>query len=346
MVSHPASSWRARPALLIGSIGVPLLVLLAVVSVPMIQRMRQVEANTMMAASPAPVDGDRAYSYLKQICELGPRPAGSDANLRQRDLVAAHFKKFGASVREQPFRARHPQTGEVLEMANLIGSWFPDRPRRVVIAAHYDTRPFPDEEFDVSRRKIPFIGANDGASGVALLMEIAHHLDADKIPWGVDLVLLDGEELVFGRNHPIDDYFLGSKQFARAYADRLERKQGRDRYVAGLILDMVGGKDLEIKQEPYSVRFAPGLVREVWAVARSIKAESFRNRLGREVLDDHLAFNDAGIPTIDIIDFDYPFWHKADDVPENCSAASLAEVGRVVTAWLAQPPSPSRSRSR
>jgi hypothetical protein len=107
--------------------------------------------------------------------------------------------------------------------------------------------------------------------------------------------------------------------------------------VAGLVLDMVGGADLQINREPYSVRFAPNLVRDVWAVARQIRAERFHENIGREVRDDHLALNDGGIPTIDIIDFDYPFWHKADDLPKNCSADSLAEVGRVVTAWLAQP---------
>ena len=105
---------------------------------------------------------------------------------------------------------------------------------------------------------------------------------------------------------------------------------------------MVGGRDLQIKREPNSIEFAPTLVREVWAVARQVKAKSFVNDVGREVLDDHLPLNDAGIPTIDIIDFDYPFWHKADDVPENCSAESLAEVGRVLTAWLTLPRRTSR----
>src|SRR5262249_28453454 len=106
---------------------------------------------------------------------------------------------------------------------------------------------------------------------------------------------------------------------------------------AGLVLDMVGGRNLRINREPNSLQFAPELVREVWSVARQIDAQSFRTDIGREVLDDHLALNDAGIPAIDIIDFEYPYWHKADGRPENCSAESLTEVGRVVTAWLAQP---------
>ncbi len=100
---------------------------------------------------------------------------------------------------------------------------------------------------------------------------------------------------------------------------------------------MVGGKNLQINQEPNSLRDAPNLVSEVWAIASRLQARSFRFRVGREVLDDHLALNRVGIPTIDIIDFDYAFWHKADDLPENCSAESLSEVGRVVVTWLMQP---------
>jgi Zn-dependent M28 family amino/carboxypeptidase len=291
-----------------------------------------------MAANPAPIDGKRAFRYLEQICAIGPRIAGSKENARQRKMVADHFKAMGATLREQPFSTQHPQTNERVDMVNLIGSWHPERTERVVIAAHYDTRPHPDEEKDPVRQQLQFLGANDGASGVALLMELAHHMQDLKTPWGVDLVILDGEELVFGK-HPdtVGEYFLGSKEFARAYVEDGNGRRNRNEYVAGLVLDMVGGNNLQINQEPNSLNLAPGLVREVWTVARQMGIKSFRTRIGREVLDDHLALNNAGIPTIDLIDFDYPYWHKADDVPKNCSAESLAEVGRVVTAWLNQP---------
>jgi hypothetical protein len=305
---------------------------------PTIERFHASEAQAAMLATLAPIDGQRAYEYLKKICEIGPRIAGSEANARQRQMVADHFTKLGGKVREQPFRHPHPLTGRDVNMANLIGSWHPDRLQRVVICAHYDTRPRADEEADPDRLNRPFLGANDGASGVALLMEIAHHLDKLETPWGVDLVLFDGEELVYGNNPRRGDYFLGSTVFARAYAAQ-QRGRGRPRmqYVAGILLDMVGGKDMQIKREPNSLESAPDLVRDVWAVARQLDARSFTNAIGREVLDDHLPLNQAGIPTIDLIDFDYPYWHKIDDVPANCSAESLAEVGRVITAWLAQP---------
>ena len=290
-----------------------------------------------MSATAVPIDGERAYRYLKQLCDIGPRVAGSEANARQRKLVAEHFAKLGGKVREQPFRGRHPLNGQRVEMVNLIGSWKPERNQRIVIGAHYDTRPHPDEETDPERQKLPFLGANDGASGVALLMELAHHLADLETPVGVDLVLFDGEELVYGNNPRAGEYFLGSKYFAQVYADQVDRRRTPVRYVAGMVLDMVGGKNLQINQEPNSLNLAPDLVREVWAIASRLQARSFRFREGREVLDDHLPLNNVGIPAIDIIDFDYPYWHKADDLPENCSAESLAEVGRVVATWLTQP---------
>jgi hypothetical protein len=329
---------RFDSRMILGLTMTPLLAAVVIsVILPAVRWFRSSEVNAAMVASPAPIDGQRAFGYLKQICDLGPRIAGTEANTQQRKRVAEHFTKMGAKVREQPFRAEHPLTGRRVEMANLIGSWHPDRLERVVIGAHYDTRPHPDQEDDPERRKLPFLGANDCASGVALLMEIAHHLNKLETPWGVDLVLFDGEELVYGDNPRRGEYFLGSWQFARSYGAQVDRGRTKMRYRAGLVLDMVGGKNLQIGREPNSLDFAPQLVREVWAVARQLDARSFRDGDGRRVNDDHLPLNDAGIPTIDIIDFDYPYWHKADDLPENCSADSLAEVGRVITAWLAQP---------
>jgi len=307
-----------------------------------------VEAKAAMFAPPPKIDGQRAYGYLKKICEIGPRTAGSKANTRQREMVKEHFKKMGATVREQPFWAEHPQTGQRLLMVNLVASWHPERLERVVIGAHYDTRPFADQEDDPVRHAMPFLGANDGASGVALLMELAHHMKDLETPWGVDLVLFDGEELVFGNNPRVGEYFLGSTEFARIYANSANRRRSGSapRYVAGFVLDMVGGRNLEIKQEKHSLDQARELVRQVWAVARYVDARSFTGNEGHEVMDDHVPLNKVGIPTIDIIDFDYPYWHKAGDLPENCSAESLEEVGRVLAAWLGQPRAPTSTPTK
>lgn len=322
-------AWIRRAVL-----GLALAVIGALVSMLLVRSSAPEESAAVAAAQPAPINGDRAYAYLKQLCALGPRPAGSDANTKQRKLVAAHFEKLGATVREQPFTGVDPMTGQKVHLANLIASWNPDRTDRVLICAHYDTRPHPDQEQTREGYNQPFLGANDGASGIALMMEIAHHLADSPTTRGVDLVLLDAEELVYGRT---GEYFLGSKAFARAYAQGRRNGRVKYRYSAGILLDMVGGRNLSIKREPYSVKLAPRLVEEVWRVAESIGARAFQREFGREVMDDHLALNDGGIPTIDLIDFDYAHWHLASDLPEQCSPESLAEVGRVVTAWLAVP---------
>lgn len=323
-----------RRAVVVLSVGVVLFGAAVGAFLPAVNRFRAREAQAGMLATPAPIDGPRAYKYLKQICDFGPHPAGSDANTRLRRFMAKHFEKAGAKLVEQPFTGVDPRSAEKVAMVNLVASWNPDRRDRVVIGAHYDSRPFPDQDPDPAKRTIPFLGANDPGSGMALLMEIANHLDKLPTPWGVDLVLFDGEELVYGKD---GEYFLGSKVFARTYADGVDSRNLKSRYAAGIVLDMVGDRNLKLDQEEYSVSLAPGLVREVWGVARQLKASAFRQRVGAAVLDDHLPLNNAGIPTIDIINFGYPYWHTSADTPDKLSAASLEQVGRVVTAWLAQP---------
>ena len=297
--------------------------------------LRTTMAQASSKALPAPVDGERAYGYLKEVCKVGPHPAGSAANTRVRAMVAEHFKANGGKVREQPLAGTDPKTNAPVAMVNLIGSWFPERPERVVLGAHYDSRPFPDEDPDPVKRKQPFVGANDPGSGIALLMEIAHHLTGSETPWGVDLVLFDGEELVYGAGQDqLGEYFFGSKAFAKEYAERKDRETY---YAAGLVFDMVGGKNLSVEKEQYSLEFASSLVRDVWSVAKALKVPQFRDKVGPAVYDDHLPLNNGGIPAIDIIQFPYRHWHTASDLPENCSGASLAQVGKVVTAWLNKP---------
>ena len=332
-----ATPKRPKARLWAAAGAVVLLAVVALVSWPVLSSSM---AQSAASLTPAKIDGNRAYGYLQAICKFGPRTAGSEANARQREFVAKHFREHGATVKEQPFAGADPLSGQRVDMVNLVGSWFPERTERVVIGVHYDTRPHPDEDPDPANRLKPFLGANDGASGVALLMEIAHHLKDAPTPRGVDLVLFDGEELVYGGGqNQVGEYFLGSKAFARAYGQsQRNRKRTTPHYAYALVLDMVGDKDLTIDQEQYSLDFAPRLVRDVWAVAKALKVDQFRNQKSRvAVTDDHLPLYNAGIPAIDIIDFDYPHWHTARDLPENCSGASLEAVGKVVTAWLNKP---------
>lgn len=311
------------------------------------QRLRSSMAAETVEPKPAPINGDRAFGYLKTICALGRRPAGSEANEKQRKLVADHFKAKGAKIREQPFVIQDPSDGKRLRVANLIGSWHPDRLDRIVIAAHYDTRPFADKEADpIVRQREPFLGANDGASGVALLMEIANHLDSFRTDWGIDLVLFDAEELVYGADSPLEEYFLGARHFSRTYAAERAARKIPYQYRAGILLDMVADKDLVIDQELNSLRMARGLIQQIWGVAAALGEPCFRAQVGPEVSDDHIPMNAVGIPTVDLIDFDYPHWHTTQDLPENCSPAALKSVGRVVTGWLSLPHPTTKRKKR
>ncbi|MBW3540230.1 MAG: M28 family peptidase [Planctomycetes bacterium] len=280
-----------------------------------------------------PLDASRAFGYLVEICRLGPRPSGSEGMEKQQEVLVAHFEKHGAQVRLQEFDAAHPLNGQPVRMRNLIASWHPEAERRVLLCCHYDTRPWPD--LDPVNPRGTFVGANDGGSGVALFMELAHHLPKLKLPFGVDFVLFDGEELVYGDR---GEYFLGSKHFANEYA----LDPPKHRYVCGVLVDMVGDKQLNLYKEANSLKYAPDVTNSVWRTARRLDVDEFIGRRRHEIQDDHLPLNQiARIPTCDVIDFDYgpqysPHWHTTRDVPENCSGESLAKVGYVLLEWLAE----------
>ena len=275
-----------------------------------------------------PFDGAQAYEYLKQICELGPRVSGSAGMQAQQAMLVEHFKQCGAEVELQSFKVRHPRDGSPVAMANLIARWQPQLAERILLCAHYDTRPFPDQ--DRNRPRGRFIGANDGASGAALLMELARNLSELRGERGVDIVLFDGEELIYGE---FDEYFLGSKHFAREYV----ANQPGPTYRWAVLLDMVGDAELRIAQEVNSMRWADTrpLVESIWSTAKKLGVREFVPRRGPEIRDDHLPLHDiAGIPACDVIDFEYPFWHTEGDTPDKCSALSLAKVGWVIEEWL------------
>jgi hypothetical protein len=213
-------------------------------------------------------------------------------------------------------------------MANLLVHWHPESKQRIVLCTHYDTLPFPLRD-----RTDPhglFLGANDGASGVALLMELGNEMRGLKTDYGVDFVFFDGEEFIFSEN---DRYFLGSEWFARSY---LAASDGC-RYRWGVLLDMIGDADLQIYQERNSMLWEDTrpLVEQIWSTAARLGVREFVAVKKHEVSDDHLQLHNlARIPTCDIIDFDYPFWHTREDTPERCSALSLAKVGWVIREWL------------
>jgi hypothetical protein len=275
-------------------------------------------------------DAERAMGYLKDLCKIGTRISGSDGMKKQQEMLKKHFEARGGKVEFQRFTARQRSQPDPVAMANLIVSWRPERQKRVILCSHYDTRPIADEERDRRKWHEPFLSANDGGSGVALLMELANHMKDLDTQVGLDFVLFDGEEYIFDPRRDGDRYFFGSEHFADAY------KKGRPkhRYIAAVLLDMIAGKKLHLPVEANSWDSASWLVRDLWKIASEQKSTAFDNRLGGRVLDDHLALNAARIPTVDMIDFEYPHWHKLTDLPENCSADSMAQVARVLITWL------------
>jgi glutaminyl-peptide cyclotransferase len=287
-------------------------------------------AERAAAQETAGFSGERAFAHLEAICDLGPRPSGSEAMRQQRRILADHFRALEAGVRGQAFEIRDRRTGRPVHMENLIISWHADRHDRILLGAHYDTRPYPDRDpLDPQGR---FLGANDGASGVALLMELGRFMP-DLAGPGVDFVLFDAEEYVFG---PRDAYFLGSTFFARHYAAARRADEGPI-YRAGVIVDMVADRDLQLWQERKSLSWPDTrpIVESIWDTAARRGVRQFVARPRHEVEDDHVPLRMIGrIPTCDIIDFDYPAWHTTRDVPAQCSAESLAAVGDVLLAWL------------
>lgn len=276
------------------------------------------------------LDPQRALGYIADLCKIGPRLSGSDGMKRQQELLKKHFEGLGGKVTFQRFTAKQQSQPHSTEMANMIISWHPERRRRVIICSHYDTRPIADQERDHRKWRDAFLSANDGASGVALMMEMAHQMKDLPTEVGVDFVCFDGEEYIFDPQR--DQYFFGSEYFAKDY----RKNRGGRNYLGAVLLDMIAGQNPRFPIERNSWVDAGALVTELWRIAADQGCRAFRDEAGPDVRDDHIALNRAGIPAVDLIDFSYPHWHKLSDIPENCAADGLSQVGRVLHAWLRQ----------
>ncbi len=268
--------------------------------------------------------GQRAFEILLKQTSFGPRNPNSAGHRECLNYLTATLRAAADEVRLQNF-THAGYAGETLHLTNVLASFRPGLTDRLLLCAHWDTRPRADQD-SVNREK-PILGANDGASGVAILVELASLLKSHAPAVGVDLVLFDGED--YGTEGDNDNYLLGSRHFAATKSpDYLPR--------FGILLDMVGDTYLELPREGYSVRYAPDVVDLVWNTARDLGIGQFVGDVGSEIIDDHLPLNEGGIKTIDIIDFNYPdatnrYWHTHQDTPEHCSPQSLEAVGTVLT---------------
>ncbi|RMD98175.1 MAG: M28 family peptidase [Calditrichaeota bacterium] len=276
-------------------------------------------------------DFDAGYAYrmlVKQV-EFGPRVPGTRPHELCLQFLEDSLKKYADKVVRQSFDYTVQKTGQTVRLTNLIGSFGLKPGPRVLLAAHWDSRPWADQDPDSANRNKPIPAANDGASGVAVLLEIARILKATPPAIGVDIVFFDGEDL--GSSGYPETYAAGSQYFAK-------HKDIHYNPFLGILLDMVGDKDLRIYKEVNSVRYAPAVVDVVWNYAARLNISSFINETRHEISDDHVPLLKAGIPCIDLIDFDYPYWHTLEDTPDKCSPQSLEKVGKVVLAVVYNPP--------
>ena len=295
-------------------------------------------AGTKAAVQAPPFCADSAYRYVKEQVDFGPRVPNTPAHRACGDYLIQKLKQFGATVHVQEADlVAYDNT--ILKARNIIGSFQPDNRRRVLLCAHWDSRPYADSETDKQKQRQPILGANDGASGVGVLLELARLIQQQAPAIGIDIVLFDAEDYgipTFHRGaYKADTWCLGSQ-----YWGRVPHVQGYNaRY--GILLDMVGGRGATFYREGFSQRTAPAQVKKIWDTAHSLGFGSFFPREdGMEVTDDHIyVYNLTRIPCVDIINYDPradtgfgDFWHTHADNMDVIDPATLNAVGQTVAA--------------
>ncbi|MDX1494022.1 MAG: M28 family peptidase [Longimicrobiales bacterium] len=277
-------------------------------------------------------DGDAAMELVRKQVAFGPRVPGTEGHADQLAWMMARLDSTAAEVVADTFTHVTTQSGDTLTLTNVLGRFAPQESRRILLLAHWDTRPTSDQAADSAGRATPVPGANDGASGTAVLLELAETLAASPPPLGVDILLVDGEDYGPG----VEDMLLGAKRYGGVFSSDAPEVYGGARPVYGVLLDMVGDADPRFPVEGYSAQFANAVVRKVWGAAERLGFQDvFPNTVGQNLTDDHVPLIEAGLPTANVIDFTYgpgnAYWHTPDDVPENVSAETLGMVGAVVT---------------
>jgi len=258
-------------------------------------------------------DGERAYADVQTQVAFGPRTPGSDGHTKVQAWIRDELVKAGWQVEVQDSQAMgHP-------IQNIVARRGDDNPQ-IILGAHYDTRLFADNDPEPANRTLPVPGANDGASGVSVLLELARVLPENSVP--IWLVFFDAED-----NGYIDnwDWILGSREFV---------KNNFVQPNAVVIVDMIGDTDLNIYKERNST---PRLAAAIWGVAHRLGHKKiFISAYKYWMTDDHSPFLYAGFPAVDIIDFDYPYWHTIQDTPDKVSASSLQAVGETLQVWVVE----------
>jgi Zn-dependent M28 family amino/carboxypeptidase len=263
------------------------------------------------SAGAAPFDSSRAFEDIRQLVAIGPRPAGSPGSVQARAYISKQLEAAGLKPREQAFTATTPLGPR--QMANVIADIPGASRQRIVLGGHYDTKLY---------RQFRFVGANDGGSSTAMLLELARALAKRKGPFTIEIVFLDGEEAMLPDWGGTDNTY-GS----RHYVEEAKRTGTLKDVRAMLLVDMVGDRDLNIRREAHSSNW---LTEILWASARALGHSEHFLDASEPIEDDHVNFLKAGVPSVDLIDLDYRPWHTPDDTLDHVSARSLQIVGDVI----------------
>lgn len=289
------------------------------------------EANKKITVQVPQFDADSAYQYVKAQVDFGPRMPNSKGHVACGNYLADKLAEHGAKVTNQ-YADLLAFDGTLLKSRNIIGSYKPESKKRIALFAHWDTRPWADNDPDEKNHKTPILGANDGASGVGVLLEIARLINQQQPELGIDIIFFDAED--WGSSEVADSWCLGSQHWAR----NLHVPNYNARY--GILLDMVGGKDATFYKEAYSEQFAPDVNKKVWKKANQLGyGRYFINENGGVTTDDHIYVNNiAKIRTIDIVPYQPeceasafgPTWHTVNDNMDNIDRSTLKAVGQTV----------------
>lgn len=276
-------------------------------------------------------DEQLAYDYIVKQISFGTRNPNSEGHSQAKFFLLNELKSLANTAFLQTFI--YPSyDGNRLDCANIIASFNPDKKIRILLCAHWDSRPRSEKDKNPENRNKPILGANDGASGVAVLLSLAHILKNKKVDYGIDLVLFDAED--YGKEGDLMNYSIGAKYFAQNKPDYINPQ-------FAILLDMVGDKEAIFRKEPNSMKFAPDIVNLVWNLASELNLKTFSNELSTPIYDDHIPLGEIGIKVIDIIDADLigadspnprrNYWHTQNDNLENISKETLGEVGKLLT---------------
>lgn len=280
-------------------------------------------------------NADSAYSYIEKQVEFGPRVPGSSAHKTCANYLVSKLESFDASVTKQRANVTH-YNGQNIEIRNIIGSFNPENEKRILLFAHYDSRPFADRETDKERQNKPVPGADDGASGVGVLLEIARQLQQNPVEIGIDIIFFDMEDwgqAEFDKNHIAGEWWcVGSRYWSE------------NPHVAGykadfgILLDMVGAANATFLHEGYSMQKAANIVAKIWSRAAKLgNGKYFVQRPGGYITDDHVPIiQNLKIPCVDIINLKdsdsgfAPHWHTLSDDMRNIDKNTLQAVGQTV----------------